>query len=204
MPGCGGGTAFLLFVAFAIVGLGMLGVVAAMGRKPGPEFIAVILFFYLAVWWQVVAVQACMLKIARGEPLVARDALSVGRLMFPAFIAMLLTGVACLIGFALFIVPGVIIALMFSQFLNIIIDRRAGIIESLKLSMQATRGNKLTLFLLTILMSGVGTIAMSLTCGLASFVVQPFISLVQTVAYLAMTGQSTAVEPLAERERRFG
>jgi len=40
--------------------------------------------------------------------------------------------------------PGIIIGIMLSQSILLIIDRRVGVIDSLKLSMQATHGNKLT------------------------------------------------------------
>ena len=81
---------------------------------------------------------------------------------------------AATIGFALLIVPGIIVGLMFSQFINIMIDRQVGVIDALRLSMQVTEGNKLTLFLLGLLMAAINSIGTSLTCGLFTIAFVPF------------------------------
>jgi phage FluMu protein Com len=198
-----GPAAITLILCGIVVSL-TLPVLAPAGRKPGPEFFAVFLFVYPVAWWQFVAVHGLMLKIARGEKAAVRDLYSFGGAMIPGFVAVALSALASMVGLVLLIVPGVMIMLMFSQCFDIVIDRRAGIVESLRLSMQATQGNKLTLFLLSVLVSAIGGVCTLFTCGLAAVALQPFILLMQSVAYLAMTGQKTAIEPRAERERRLG
>jgi phage FluMu protein Com len=144
---------------------------------------------------------AFMLKIARGEPTTVRDLFVETSLVIPALLATLLVALAATIGFALLIVPGIIVGLMFSQFINIMIDRQVGVIDALRLSMQVTEGNKLTLFLLGLLMAAVHSIGTSLTCGLFTIVFVPFSWLLASVAYLAMTGQRTAHQAPVEHER---
>ena len=143
--------------------------------------------------WMALGIHAFMLKVARGEEVSARDLLGETALLVPALLATVLVGGAVMLGFGLLIVPGVILSLMFSQFINVMVDRQVGAIESLRLSIQATEGNKVTLLLLGLLMWAVNTAAATLTCGLSTFVVAPFISLMGSVAYLAMTGQTHGI-----------
>ena len=95
------------------------------------------------------------------------------------------------IGMFLLVVPGIILALMFSQFHFLIIDRRVGVIDSLSLSNQITKGNKLTL-LLIYLVAGIGMgLFCTVTFGLGYLVALPFMVLLGCVIYLTMTGQPT-------------
>lgn len=145
-----------------------------------------------------------MLKIARGEPTTITDLFGETSLVLPALLASVLVTAAVTIGFALLIVPGIIIGLMFSQFIYVMIDRQVGPIEALRLSMQVTDGNKLTLLLLGLLMAAINSIGTSLTCGLFTIVFVPFSWLMASVTYLAMTGQTTAYKAPIERERPLG
>ena len=155
----------------------------------------------IASVWMALGIHAFMLKVARGEEVAARDLFGETSQLVPALLATILVGAAAMVGFMLLIVPGIILSLMFSQFVNVMVDRRVGVIESLRLSIEATEGNKVTLFLLGLLMWAVNTVAATLTCGLSTLVVAPFISLMGSVAYLAMTGQTMAYAPEVERER---
>ena len=74
----------------------------------------------------------------------------------------------------------------------------------LRLSAQITRGNKVTLLLMFLLISAIGSVTSLATCGLAAIAVQPFNLLMPCVAYLVMTGQRTVAEPHVESERQFG
>ena len=158
----------------------------------------------IASVWMALGIHAFMLKVARGEEVAARDLFGETSQLVPALLATILVGAAAMVGFMLLIVPGIILSLMFSQFINVMVDRRVGVIESLRLSIEATEGNKVTLFLLGLLMWAVNTVAATLTCGLSTLVVAPFISLMGSVAYLAMTGQTMAYVPEVERERALG
>ena len=85
----------------------------------------------------------------------------------------------------------VVLGVIFSQFFFLILDRNVGPIEALRLSAQITQGNRLTLFLLYLLSSGIQLLGV-LACCIGVFVTTPFIILLSAVAYLRMTGQPTA------------
>jgi hypothetical protein len=96
-------------------------------------------------------------------------------------------------GQLLAIIPTVVIALMFSQSLYFVVDRNAGVMESLSLSRQVTSGNKLTLFLAVLLVVLLYIPIALLTCGLGLlFGLAPFAMLLHAMFYLAMSGQTTA------------
>jgi uncharacterized membrane protein len=89
-------------------------------------------------------------------------------------------------------VPGIIFALMFSQFAMLIIDRNVGVMDSLSISKELTNGNKMTLFLIWLILLLVAPFAIVLTFGLGYFVLVPCMMLMQPVIYLMITGQPTA------------
>ncbi len=182
----------------------MLAVMGINNKEPRPEAALVWLLIIPAAWWQFVVVELMLLKIARGEPVTMGDLLAANRFLLPALGATLLASIAMMAGLCLCIVPGVILMLMFSQCLNLVIDRGCGPIEALRLSMQITRGNKVSLLLIFMLTWAIGSVLGVATCFLAFIAVQPFNLLMLCVAYLVMTGQRTAAEPRVESERQFG
>ncbi len=198
------GTAAIVVVYFAILAGVMVGVMGIDNKEPRPEMALFWLLMVPAIWWWTVVVELMLLKIARGEEVAMDDLLAGNSFVLPGFVAALLAGIATMIGLGLCIVPGVIVSLMFSQCLNLVIDRGCGPIEALRLSMQITRGNKVSLLLIFLLTSAIGSVTGMVTCGLAAIAVQPFNLLMLCVAYLVMTGQRTAAEPRVESERQFG
>jgi uncharacterized membrane protein len=98
-------------------------------------------------------------------------------------------------GFLLFIVPGIILALMFSQSLFLVVDQGKGPLEALGASKVITSGNKLQIFVLGLATVGVGFVG-ALACCVGVWPAIAFIALMWAVAYLAMTGQPTADEIL--------
>jgi predicted Zn finger-like uncharacterized protein len=105
------------------------------------------------------------------------------------------------IGLLIAVVPIIIVSLMLSQFQLLIVDRGLGPIESLRTSSEITSGNKLTLFVIGILLSVVAVLAMiagllALCVGIfpAMIGVGGFGALLLVVTYLCMTGQAVAAE----------
>ncbi len=96
-----------------------------------------------------------------------------------------------LLGGAVAIVLCVYLALVFSQFYYLILDRNPGAVQALGLSRRITRGNRLTLF-------GIGLLCVLITlgglllCCVGMFVTTSYVMLLAPVIYLAMTGQPTA------------
>lgn len=74
-----------------------------------------------------------------------------GRKLLPAIGASILFGLMLVIGLLLLIVPGIYIALRYGQFMNAMVDRNLGVMDSLKYSSSITTNNRLNLFLLLLL-----------------------------------------------------
>jgi hypothetical protein len=74
-----------------------------------------------------------------------------GRKLLRAIGASILYGAMVVVGLVLLIVPGIYLALRYGQFLNAIVDRDMGVLESLKYSSSITTNNRMNLFLLALL-----------------------------------------------------
>ena len=85
-------------------------------------------------------------------------------------------------------IPVILVSLMFSQYYYLILDRDAGITESLSMSKDIMVGNKLTLFLINLLL-GLIILASMLPCFLGLIAAIPFAALIKPIVYLAVTGQ---------------
>ena len=188
------GTALLGTILSNAVGQGA-GYVA---RQNGPlEGAALNLFAGVVSIFLSIGVFTYMLKIARGEPASVADLFGGGALLLPAIGISILYGLAALVGFILLIIPGIIVLLMFSQAIFILIDQQTGVIDSLRLSAQVTKGNKLTLFAIWCVSLGLSILGL-LACFVGVFFVSAYLMLLLAVSYLMMTGQSTAADPRAE------
>ena len=132
------------------------------------------------------------LKTARGQPAGIGDIFNGGPYFITTVAAGILFALASGVGYLLCVIPGVIIALMFSQYFYLIIDRNVGIIESLSLSAQITRGNKATIFAVLLVATLVGVLVILFTCLIGTLAVGPYWALLMAVVYLAITGQPTA------------
>jgi uncharacterized membrane protein len=87
------------------------------------------------------------LELYDNKPVNFRMLLSQGSLFITYLIASIIVGFCVGIGMVLLIVPGIIIALMWLFYSFLIVDRHAGIMESLKFSANLTKGVKFDLFI---------------------------------------------------------
>ncbi|MEE8451449.1 MAG: hypothetical protein V3R99_06015 [Thermoguttaceae bacterium] len=160
------------------------------------EGLAILLLGYvilnLITLWITLGQALYFLKIARGQPANLSDLFAGGPYYVRALFAGILGGILIGFGYALLIIPGIILALMFSQYKLLIVDRNVGIIDSLSISKDLMVGNKLTLFLILLVAGVVGSMIVLLTCFTGLLVVGPFMMLLFPVTYLAITGQPTA------------
>ncbi|REJ69240.1 MAG: DUF975 family protein [Planctomycetota bacterium] len=101
------------------------------------------------------------------------------------------TLVATGIGVVVALIPFIYISLAMSQYQLLIVDKDAGAIESLQLSWQITKGNKLALFVLGLVAVGLILLGM-LACCVGVFFTAPMTVLLFVVNYLAMSGQPIA------------
>jgi len=145
------------------------------------------------------------LQVARGEPCEFGALFSGGPWFLFGAAIQIITTLAVGIGFLLLIIPGIIIALMLSQAMFMLVDQNSDIMGSLRLSTEATKGNKMTILGLYIVTGAIGIVITVFTCLLGMIVVMPFMTLLSAVIYLGLTGQSTALDASAEptMERGF-
>jgi hypothetical protein len=131
--------------------------------------------------------------------------------------SMLLAGAGGVVAMVLLIY----VMMMLSQYYYLILDRDLGIVESLQISKELMAGNKLTLFLVSVLcvLVAIGAsipcvfcAVVAIACGIsqaigptvvlgifafifgvsAQLVLMPYLALVNPVIYLTITGQTTA------------
>ncbi|MHC4177835.1 MAG: hypothetical protein ACYSWU_10025 [Planctomycetota bacterium] len=146
--------------------------------------------------WFNIGLSLFFLKTARGQPAALGDIfVAPGPYYLRVLGATILFFLMYLVGLALCIVPGVILALMFSQYLFLIVDRNVGVTDSLSISKEITTGNKLMLFLIILVGAGLSMLGF-MACCVGIVPVAAFLGLLNAVIYLAMTGQQTADQML--------
>ena len=91
------------------------------------------------------------LNLVSGQDVSVSMLFSGGRKLLPAIGASILFGLMVGVGFILLVVPGVYLLLRYGQFMNAMVDRDLGVIDSLKYSSSITTNNRLNLFLLALL-----------------------------------------------------
>ncbi len=145
------------------------------------------------------------LQIARGGPAEFGLLFSGGPWFLFGVAIQIITTLIMVVGFIFLIVPGIILALMFSQVMYVLVDQDSDIMGSIRLSAQATKGNKMTILALYLLTFAIGIVVTVLTCGIGFFLVVPFGMMLLTVIYLGVTGQPTVLDALSESsmERSF-
>lgn len=178
--------------------------------------------------WLTIGQTMVMLDIARGRPTNIGKLFGGGPFLVQSIIAMLLVtlimGAVALIGVGapaaifgvvaqdaaaafggamlgllIIFVPVIVLSLMFSQVQVLIVDRGVSGIESLSLSREITNGNKMTLFIIGICLTGIaigavilGLIALCVGVIPALIGVSGYAALLFAVTYLMMTGQRIA------------
>jgi uncharacterized membrane protein len=134
------------------------------------------------------------LNICRQEPAAIGDIFSGGQRLLPAIGLYIVVTVAVILGSLLCIVPGIWLALAFGLSWYMLLDQGTGVIDSLRYSWQATRGNKLVLLGLWLMSVGLVILGF-LACLVGSLLAVPFALVLFTVAYLQTTGQLGAAMP---------
>ena len=191
------GAVFLVWVMSVALTFGLMifiGAVAPMNQG-GPEVMVFLLIIPLALLgvWLNIGQLLVFLSVARGRPTSLETLFSGGRFMVGFIAAGILFFLGFYLGLILLIVPGVIFALTFSQMFYLILDRNLGVFEAFGESKRITRGNRLTLLAIFILLIVLALpSAIPLLGLLYNLFYVPFSMLVVATAYLRMTGQPTA------------
>ena len=173
---------------------------ATAGRQPTFSEQMVNLVFLIVQLWLGLGQIIFLLKIARGESAAFSDVFTGGPFLLPAIGLWIIILSLFVLGFILLIFPAFVVLMMFGPSFLVLIDKKAGVIESLQMSRQATSGNKLTLFALYLVAVFGGGMFTLVTCLVGAVFVQPFVTLLFCVCYLAMTGQTTADQRYAQAQ----
>jgi uncharacterized membrane protein len=129
-----------------------------------------------------------MLQIARGQTAQFNSLFSGEKLVLPVYAASILYFLIVVVGLLLLVVPGIILALMYSQFYLLMVDGRAGIMQSFSQSQELMRGNKLSIFVLGLVCFALTMLGL-LACLIGFFFTGAFCSVIIAMAYLRITGQ---------------
>lgn len=108
-----------------------------------------------------------------------------------AFLVQLVVGLAVGAGFLCCVVPGIFIAIIFSQAMYLVVDHNAPIGTALGASYRLTDGYKLQLFGLYLVV-WLLIIAAAIPCGLGLILVWPWKGILDALVYLSLTGQPIA------------
>jgi uncharacterized membrane protein len=106
-------------------------------------------------------------------------------------VAEILFGLMLAIGLVLFIVPGIIVAIVFGLYSYVIVDRGAGPIEALSRSAALTKGVRMDLFIFGLLIIGINILgALALLVGL--LVTVPISMIAGAYVYRQLDAQTAA------------
>ena len=111
---------------------------------------------------------------------------------FVYFAASILYAIMLIIGFILFVIPGIIVMLVFLPFVYFIVDKDAGVIDSLKMAKRSTKGNRGAIFLVIIavsILNGLG----ALLLGVGLLITMPITMFVMAYMYRALIGDMNSV-----------
>ena len=128
------------------------------------------------------------LKLARGQGANFSDLFNGGSLFLPVLAVSILSGIMYFVGFLALIVPGIILALMFWPNYYLVVDQKAGIIESFSVAMRVTQGNWGTAFVLGLLSFCIVVLGCMALC-IGVLFAAPLVTMIWATAYLMMSGQ---------------
>jgi hypothetical protein len=129
------------------------------------------------------------LKLARRHPAGFNDLFSGGASLFlPVLGGAIIAYVALVVGVILCIVPAILLMLAYWPFYFLIIDRKAGVLESFTIASQITKGNWASVFVLWLMSLGISILGCLALC-IGIIFAGPLVSMMFAVAYLMMSGQ---------------
>lgn len=155
--------------------------------------------FYTLLWLIVIApiglsISKITLNLSRGEEEPRFSQLAYGFKNIIKVVALnLIIVISVAVGLVLFIIPGVIIGLIFSQSIYVLADNpEIGVIDALKESYRLTNGYKGDIFILGL--SFLGWLLLSvLTFGIALLWVMPYIHVTDSELYLFLKNKNSEI-----------
>ncbi len=179
--------------------------------EPKPHYVYFDILSEAIQWvistWLALGAIRIALDVVDGKQITPSQLLHSGHLLLKALAGNILYILAVAVGLLLFIVPGVYIALRYSQYMYAIVDRNLGVIESFKYSAQVTKNNLLGIFLIYLLCIAIIIAGLIALCVGVIFA-YPLALLIIAVAYRwmqygsrsIMDHPTTGTPLLAERE----
>lgn len=117
-----------------------------------------------------------------GEQAEPHDLFACAHLFFRYFVASFAFVLLVVLGLMLFIIPGVVLALKFQFYDYFIIDKNAGIMESIERSGKITEGGLMDLFLFTLALFGINLLG-ALVLGVGLLISMPVSMLARAHVY---------------------
>lgn len=186
------GLAILTCLAYTLIIQGTLAATGSSAVSDGGGFHIVL---NIAGWilYGPISVGLCIftLNLARNkESAKITDLFSGFRLILKALIITLLFNIAMFLGYLLFIIPGIIAGLMFSQAYYILTDNpELSAIQCLKKSAEMMKGHKMELFIMGISFIG-WLIVCVLSFGIGYLWYTPYYQMTMTNFYLNLKGET--------------
>lgn len=144
-----------------------------LGMVLGESILASLISLVFSIAFMVIQLGAynLMLKIVDGKPASLKDLYTYPDPVMKIIrniVAGILVGLAVVGGLILFIIPGIYVAVRLMFYTYYIVDKNAGVMDSIKMSWNLTKGGVMNLFLLGILFFAVNFVgALILGIGLA-------------------------------------
>lgn len=113
-------------------------------------------------------------------------------------VATFLTGVVVVLGLIAFIIPGIILALMFFFVKFLVIDRDMNPVDAMKESIRITKGNRFELLVLALLVLVLNVVG-ALCIGLGLLISVPVTSLALMRAYRLLEHEANELVPASEK-----
>ena len=155
-----------------------------------PVAIVIILIYSLFSSILQVGYKLVCLKVARGEEVRFADMFDTFSYGVKVILLSLLTSLIVTVGTLFFIVPGIILSIIYSQAFYILIeDPSVGVIEALRRSRKLMAGHKAEYFIFTL--SYIGWYLFGSLFILAELWVQPYVSVGYALYYDNLTGKQT-------------
>ena len=134
------------------------------------------------------------LTAARGSVPTFNDLFAGGPLFFPMLGLTVLHGLAVTLGCLCLIVPGLIIHYGLWLASYFLVDTNAGVVDSMRASWKATEGQRLQLFVLSMVAATLN-LAGTMMCCVGALVTAPLTAVAAAIVYLRITGQATPALP---------
>jgi uncharacterized membrane protein len=144
--------------------------------------------------WFTIGATRIMLQVSRNQPPNLGLLLQSAPFLIRTFFATLLFGILLLGGLILFIIPGIYVILTYWNYTYFIVDRNCGVLEAFRLAKVHASGNRLSIFVIGLIISGLGLLGV-LACCLGWIATSPFCMLLLVITYLTMTGQPFVQPP---------